>query len=97
MTDAPFGDRLSAAIERRGNSLCVGLDPHLSLFPAELEAQADDPRSDRTAAAVWDFLSFAVEECAGRVPAVKPQAAFFVNAAGHQTASRLEMTEENSA
>ena len=77
MTNTPFGDRLSAAIERCGNNLCVGLDPHLSLLPAELEAQADDPQSDRTAAAVWDFLSFAVEECAGRVPVVKPQAAFF--------------------
>src|SRR6185503_2677329 len=77
MANALFGDRLSAAVDRCGNCLCVGLDPHLDLLPAELEAQAEAPQSERTAAAVRRFLSVVIEECAGRVPIVKPQAAFF--------------------
>lgn len=72
-----FGDRLSDAIAHCRTCLCVGLDPHLSLLPAELEARPDQPGSEATANAVWRFLSAVIEECAGRVPAVKPQAAFF--------------------
>jgi orotidine-5'-phosphate decarboxylase len=73
----PFGDRLSAAIARCRTCLCVGLDPHLSLLPAELGARTDEPQSESTATAVSCFLSAVIEECAGRVPSVKPQAAFF--------------------
>lgn len=77
MTKALFGDRLNDAIERHGNCLCIGLDPHLSLLPTEFQVQPEDPQSDETADAVWRFLSAVIEECAGRVPVVKPQAAFF--------------------
>lgn len=73
----PFGDRLNDAITRCGNCLCVGLDPHLERLPPEVEASPDQPQSAATATAVWRFLSAVVEECAGRVPVVKPQAAFF--------------------
>src|SRR6187402_2120141 len=73
----PFGDRLSDAITRCGNCLCVGLDPHLDLLPPEVGALPDQPQSEATATAVWRFLCAVVEDCAGRVPVVKPQAAFF--------------------
>ena len=74
----PFCDRLATAIEQRGNPCLVGLDPHLELLPEEFAA-AKDPAANRAerAQAVEEFLLGVVEVIAGRVPAVKPQSAFF--------------------
>ena len=33
---APFGERLSIAVERVGAPVAVGLDPHLQLYPEVL-------------------------------------------------------------
>lgn len=77
-TAAPYADRLHAAVERTQTPIAVGLDPHLALLPDEF-AIARDPevsRSDR-AAAMRDFLLGIIEVSAGKVPAVKPQSAFF--------------------
>lgn len=65
---ASFGDRLAAAMARRG-PLCVGIDPH----PALLESWglAD------TAAGARDFARTTLEAVGGHVAAVKPQSAFF--------------------
>lgn len=65
---ASFGDRLAAAMARRG-PLCVGIDPH----PALLESWglAD------TAAGARDFARTTLEAVSGHVAAVKPQSAFF--------------------
>src|SRR5699024_12819110 len=65
---ASFGDRLAAAMARRG-PLCVGIDPH----PALLESWglAD------TAAGARDFARTTLEAVGGHVAAVKPQSAVF--------------------
>lgn len=64
----PFGVRLRAAVERRGN-LCVGIDPH----PALLR----DWGLGVDAAGVAEFSHRALEAFGDLVPAVKPQVAFF--------------------
>jgi orotidine-5'-phosphate decarboxylase len=77
MTDL-FVDRLESAVERHGNPCLVGLDPHLELLPEEFAA-VRDPQATRAekAKAVEQFLLGVVDVAAGRVPAVKPQSAFF--------------------
>ena len=56
----------------------VGLDPHLALLPEEF-AVARDPEAPRPerARAIGDFLCGIIDAAAGKVPAVKPQSAFF--------------------
>lgn len=73
-----YADRLEEAVRRCGNPCLVGLDPHLALLPEEYSPAHDPeaPRAER-ARAVGDFLCSVVELVAGRVPAVKPQSAFF--------------------
>jgi orotidine-5'-phosphate decarboxylase len=73
-----FGDRLDAAVEEAGHPALVGIDPHLDLLPAEF-ALARDPHAPRAerAAQVESFCVQLLDVVAGRVAAVKPQAAFF--------------------
>lgn len=75
---APFADRLHRAVDATGTPALVGLDPHLALLPDEFAVARDPaaPRAER-AAAVERFLLEVLDLCAGQVPAVKPQAAFF--------------------
>ncbi|MBO3085566.1 orotidine-5'-phosphate decarboxylase [Cellulomonas fengjieae] len=65
---APFGARLAAAMGSHG-PLCVGIDPHPSLLGAW--GLADD------ASGLRSFALTVLDAVAGRVAAVKPQAAFF--------------------
>lgn len=65
---APFGARLAAAMDDHG-PLCVGIDPHASLL-------ADWGLTD-DAAGLRTFARTVLDAVAGRVAAVKPQAAFF--------------------
>ncbi len=75
---APYADRLHEAVERAQNPVVVGLDPHLALLPDEFAVARDRAASRRErAGAVRDFLLAIVEIAAGKVPAVKPQSAFF--------------------
>jgi orotidine-5'-phosphate decarboxylase len=73
-----YADRLDDAIARCGNACLVGLDPHLDALPEEFSI-ARDPNAPRAARAraIGDFLCAIVDVAAGRVPAVKPQSAFF--------------------
>lgn len=73
-----FADRLQACIDTKGNPCLVGLDPHLDLLPPEFAAARDTslPRADR-ARCLADFCCEVVDVVASRVPAVKPQSAFF--------------------
>ncbi|WP_255461510.1 orotidine-5'-phosphate decarboxylase [Isoptericola sp. BMS4] len=64
----PFGARLAAAMDDAG-PLCVGIDPHASLLAAW--GLADD------VAGVRELSLRVVDALAGRVAALKPQAAFF--------------------
>jgi orotidine-5'-phosphate decarboxylase len=63
-----FGQRLSAALDRRG-SLCVGIDPHAQLL--EQWGLADD------LASLERFSLTCVEAFAELVAVLKPQSAFF--------------------
>jgi orotidine-5'-phosphate decarboxylase len=78
---APFGLRLGRAVERTGTRACIGLDPHLDRFPAELQrtwAGLDGAaRRAAQAEAVQTFNRRVLERIAGSVPAVKPQLAFY--------------------
>jgi len=73
-----YADRLEAAVRAKGNPCAVGLDPHTDLVPEEFAVARDPaaPRAER-ARAVGDFLVRVIELVAERVPAVKPQSAFF--------------------
>jgi orotidine-5'-phosphate decarboxylase len=65
-----FGDRLAAAVERKGAPLCVGLDPMLERLPPELHGE--DP-----AAAYERFCRGIVDAVSETAVAVKLQSAFF--------------------
>ena len=64
----PFGARLAAAMDEHG-PLCVGIDPHGTLL-------ADWGLPD-DATGLREFALRVMDAVAGRVAAVKPQAAFF--------------------
>jgi orotidine-5'-phosphate decarboxylase len=65
-----FADRLLAAIAAAGAPVCVGIDPSWRRLPEEL-------RRGEEVGAIEAFGLAVVEAVAGRVPAVKPQIAYF--------------------
>lgn len=73
-----FSDRLALAVERSGTPSLLGIDPHPDLLPPEFAAARDErlPRAER-AQALQAFALELVDLAAGRVPAIKPQSAFF--------------------
>lgn len=72
-----FGDRLAAAVRRRGNPVLVGLDPRPAQLPPGLLDSGDSQQPDKVAAAFRRFCCGVIDVVAPLVPAVKPQAAFF--------------------
>lgn len=67
-----FGDRLFEARDACGAPACVGVDPHPGLLPDALAAElGDGPSAWRT------FIEGLLDACAGTVPLVKVQVAFF--------------------
>lgn len=77
MASSHFADRLIESSRRLGTPLCVGLDPHLELIPAEFGVLPGSPASAHTVDGVRRFLGEVLEECAGKVAIVKPQIALF--------------------
>jgi orotidine-5'-phosphate decarboxylase len=73
-----FPDRLDQSIARAGNPCVLGIDPHVALLPDEFAVAREPsaPRGERVAA-ITAFCAELVDLAAGRVPAVKPQSAFF--------------------
>jgi len=71
-----FGDDFSAAVERTGTPVLVGLYPRLGQLPAKLTSSCSDDWSTR-AIAYEKFCREIIDVVAELVPAVKPQAAFF--------------------
>jgi orotidine-5'-phosphate decarboxylase len=71
-----FADRVAEACRRKGNALCVGIDPRPDLLPASLRLQARDGM-EGLAAAYESFSLRVLELVAPLVPIVKPQSAFF--------------------
>jgi orotidine-5'-phosphate decarboxylase len=77
-----FVDRLSAAIRRTGNAVCVGLDPRRKNLPAGL-LEAGKQSTSATANAYVKFCNGVIDVVASLVPIVKPQAAFFEELGPH--------------
>ena len=73
----PFPDRLADAVRKKGNVLCVGLDPRWDSLPETLRKRHGNESLDAIAAPVEEFCVRVLELVADRVPAVKPQSAFF--------------------
>lgn len=75
-----FGTRLHAAVRKRGNAVCVGLDPRWAQLPKPVqESVREKPGDVRTqqAAAYAAFCCAIIDTVADLVPVVKPQVAFF--------------------
>ncbi|QDS95293.1 Orotidine 5'-phosphate decarboxylase [Roseimaritima multifibrata] len=85
-----FSDRLSAQIRKTGSATCVGLDPRKASLPGELRL-ADDASPEAWAASYETFAIGVIDAVAGKVPVVKPQAAFFeqLGPAGMQALYRV--------
>jgi orotidine-5'-phosphate decarboxylase len=77
VADWHFADQFIEAARRIGNPLCVGLDPHLEGIPHGFGVRLDDLASDESANGVESFFSAVIDTCAGKVPIIKPQIAFF--------------------
>lgn len=71
-----FFDQLTAAIQRTGAPVVVGLDPRWDQLPEMFTKEQSTDMSTR-AAAYQFFCCQVIEVVAPLVPAVKPQAAFF--------------------
>lgn len=71
-----FPDRLAERVRITGSAVCVGLDPRREQLPGSLR------RSENASPAEWaesyrTFCRGVIDAVAGKVPIVKPQAAFF--------------------
>ena len=77
MGRAHFGDRLADALATCRTPLCMGVDPHLPLLPPVFMAGTPQAAEPSTIAAIRDFAFSAIEIASGKLPAIKPQAAFF--------------------
>lgn len=71
-----FADRLAEAVRKVQNPVMVGVDPRYEMLPDGLKARFPEDRAGR-ARAVGAFAREVVQAVAGRVAAVKFQAAFF--------------------
>lgn len=69
-----FADRLAEAIRRKGNAVCVGLDPRWESLPASISRKHS---TAGIAEAYEEFCLRVLDIVAPLVPIVKPQAAFF--------------------
>ena len=74
-----YATRLHEAVRRKGNAVCVGLDPRWNQLPAPLQWSDDSSTADlaHKADAFREFCCRIVDVVAPLVPVVKPQAAFF--------------------
>jgi orotidine-5'-phosphate decarboxylase len=72
-----FTDRLAAAVGERGNPVVVGLDPRWKELPEALRSGIEGGDRAGQASAYARFCREIIDVVAKRVPAVKPQAAFF--------------------
>lgn len=77
MAEWHFADRYIEAARRLDSPLCVGLDPHLEGIPHGFGVRLAEPASEASADGVEKFFVEVLDTCAGKVPIVKPQIAFF--------------------
>lgn len=75
-----FADRLIAEIQRKGNPVCVGLDPRLEQIPESIKAiqvQKHGSTFEAAAMALLEFNKGIIDAVYDLVPCVKPQIAFY--------------------
>lgn len=72
-----FADRLVASVRRKGNAVCVGLDPRWQSLPDEIRRRHGSGSLTAVAASYEEFCGRVLEIVAPLVPVVKPQSAFF--------------------
>jgi orotidine-5'-phosphate decarboxylase len=72
-----FADRLADAVRRKGNALCVGLDPRWESLPRAIRDRHGADSLDAVAAAFEEYCSRVLDLVAPLAPVVKPQSAFF--------------------
>ncbi len=77
MRNQHFTDRLVKAIQSKGTSLIVGLDPRLQRLPASLRESIHVHDWRKIADSFKRFCTEVINVVAPLVPAVKPQSAFF--------------------
>lgn len=75
-TGKNFGDRLANAVLERKNPVVVGLDPRRAQLPPSLRP-AENASANELATSYETFCREIIDVVADKVPAVKPQAAFF--------------------
>lgn len=76
-TMAQFADRLTQALQLKGNAVCVGLDPRWESLPMEIRKCHRASSLSSVAAAYEEFCNRVLDIVAPVVPVVKPQSAFF--------------------
>ncbi len=90
-----FGDRMARAVQATGNCAVVGLDPHLDRLPGVLRERYEGRTGlsfrAEAATAVLEFNRLVIDAIANKVPAVKPQFAFY-EALGSPGFAALEET-----
>lgn len=75
-----FADRLIEAIQKKGNPICVGLDPRLEQIPTQIVKTNSEKFGETFEAAANAFLEFnkgIIDAVYDVVPVVKPQIAFY--------------------
>lgn len=76
-----FADQLIEAIKKKGNPICVGLDPRLEQIPdfllAKIQKDSDLSPTEMAATALLEFNKGIIDAVADLVPVVKPQIAFY--------------------
>lgn len=76
-----FADKLIEAVKKKGNPICVGLDPRLNQIPKSIIEKAlsggEKSPTVAAAAAILEFNKGIIDAVADLVPVVKPQIAFY--------------------
>lgn len=81
-----FADKLIEAVKKKGNAICVGLDPRLDKIPESIKTHALDTvdangehlsPTAAAAAAILEFNKGIINAVYDLVPVVKPQIAFY--------------------
>jgi orotidine-5'-phosphate decarboxylase len=72
-----FADRLAEAVRRKGNAVCVGLDPRWDSLPRAITQRQASVTLETVASAYEEFCGRVLDIVAPLVAVVKPQAAFF--------------------
>jgi orotidine-5'-phosphate decarboxylase len=86
-----FADTVITRVRELGHPLCVGLDPHLDLFPPLFRRGSMAAEDPATVVAVSDLLTALLERLPGKAAIIKPQSAFFeqLGAAGVELLQQL--------